>query len=47
MHVLPLRLSTACPRVTTYAVEITLYSGEKAAIIGSYLPKPKDEHERA
>jgi hypothetical protein len=35
------------PLATTCVVEITLHSGEKAAIIANYLPQPKDELERA
>jgi hypothetical protein len=46
-HVRPLRLPIDCPLATTCAVEITLYSGEKAANIASHLPQPKEEHERA
>ena len=46
-HVCPFRLPTDCTLATTGAVEITLHSGEKAAIVASHLPQPKDEHERA
>ena len=46
-HVHPLRLPTYCPLVTTCAVEITLHSGAKGAIIANYLLQPVDEHERA
>ena len=45
-HVRPLRLPADCPPATNYGVEITLHSGEKAAIIASYLPQPMEEHKR-
>ena len=37
-HVRPLRLPTECPLATTFAVEVTLRSGAKAAVIARYLP---------
>jgi hypothetical protein len=45
-HVRTLRLPTNCAPATTCAVEITLHSGKKAAIVDSYLPQPKEEHDR-
>ena len=45
-HVRPLRLPADCPPATNCGVEITLHSGEKAAIIASYLPQPMEEHKR-
>jgi hypothetical protein len=46
-QVRPLRIPTDFPPATTCAVEITLRSGDKAAIIASYLPQSAEEHERA
>jgi hypothetical protein len=45
-HVRPLRLPADCPRAIPFAVEITLHSGEKAAVVASYLPQPVEEHGR-
>ena len=45
-HIRPHRLPTDCPLATTCAVEITLHSGVKAAIIAGYLPQPVKEHDK-
>ncbi len=46
-HVRHLRLPIYCPLATTCVVEVTLHSGEKAAIIARHLPQPIDDHEKA
>ena len=42
----PLPLPGPCPKHTTCAIELTLHSGAKAAIIACYLPQEADAHTR-
>jgi hypothetical protein len=42
-----LPLPGTCPKATTCAIELTLNSGDKAAIVACYLPQATDEHSRS